>query len=70
MKISELKAGMQDVNIEGTVDSKEETRQVQTKYGPNSVASAMIKDDSGSIKLTLWGKQIDEIKPGDKIYLE
>lgn len=69
MKISELKAGMQSVDIEGKVDSKEEPREVQTKYGPNRVSSAMIKDDSGSIKLTLWGKQIDEIKEGDKISL-
>ncbi len=69
MKISELKAGMQEVDIEGTVDSKGDVRQVQTKYGPNTVSSAQIKDDSGSIKLTLWGKQINEIKEGDKISL-
>ena len=67
MKISEAKAGMADVELEGEIASIEEPRQVQTKYGPNTVASAQLKDDSGTIKVTLWGNQIPSVQVGNKV---
>jgi replication factor A1 len=38
--------------------------------GTNTVADAMISDDSGSIKLSLWGDDIDKIQAGDRISVE
>ncbi|RLG21852.1 DNA-binding protein [Candidatus Micrarchaeota archaeon] len=70
MKIAELKAGMQDVDLEATVKEKGETKQITTKYGPNRVSNAVIEDDSGSVKLTLWGKQVDQVEEGDKISIK
>ena len=61
MKISDLKSGQADVEIEAQVDSVDEPRQVNTKYGPNSVATAHLKDDSGTIDLSLWGNQISSL---------
>ena len=29
--------------------------------------NALIEDETGSMKLTLWGNQIDKVKKGDKI---
>ncbi len=67
MKISELKAGMNDVSIKGKVAEVSDTRQVQTKYGLRTVADATVEDGSGSIKLSLWGEQISSVKAGDSV---
>ena len=55
MKISELKAGATNVELEGTVTEKSEPREVITKYGKRlNVANAVISDDTGSISISLW----------------
>jgi ssDNA-binding replication factor A large subunit len=71
MKISELKGGMRNVSITGKIDSIGEPRTVNLKAGgTNTVADAVISDDSGSIKLSLWGDDIDKIQPGDRVSVE
>jgi len=68
MKISELKAGVNDVSLKAEVTEVTETRTVNTKYGTNTVASAVLDDGSGTtVKLTLWGKQISTVKQGDNL---
>jgi replication factor A1 len=68
MKISELKAGATNVELEGTVTEKSETREVITKYGKRlNVANAVISDDTGSIAISLWGENIDMVNQGDKV---
>lgn len=70
MKISDLKAKMGSVNIEAIVDDIEEPR-VMNKYGRElRLANATISDDSGSIQLTLWNDQIDQVEKGKKIKIE
>ena len=70
MKISELKNGMRRVNVEGVVVDKGKEREVVTRYGPARVVNATIKDDSGSITLTLWDDDISRINVGDKVKIE
>ncbi len=67
MNISELSAGMKDVTVTATVAEKSEPREVQTRFGRRLVADVMIKDGTGSVKLSLWEKQIDSVKEGDEI---
>lgn len=68
MKISELKAGASNVELEATVSEKQEPREVITKYGKRlNVASVTLKDDTGTIVLSLWGKDIDAVNKGDKV---
>ncbi|MDO8553593.1 MAG: OB-fold nucleic acid binding domain-containing protein [Candidatus Micrarchaeota archaeon] len=70
MKISELKAKMGGVNIEAAVDDVEEPK-TMNKYGRElRLANATISDDSGSIQLSLWNDQIDQVKKGGKIKIE
>ena len=70
MKISELKAKMGSVNMDASVDEVGEPR-TMNKYGRElRLASITISDDSGSIELTLWNDQIDQVKKGDKIKIE
>jgi len=69
MKISELKIGQGNVDVEGTIKEIGETRTFN-KFGRElSVANAILKDDSGSIKLTLWNDDVARFKDGDKIKL-
>jgi replication factor A1 len=71
MKISELKTGMRNVSIVAKVDSVGEPRTVNLKSGgTNSVADAIVSDESGSIKLSLWGDDINKIQAGDRISVE
>jgi len=71
MKISELKAGMRNVSVTAKVESVGEPRTVNLKSGgTNTVADAVISDDSGSIKLSLWGDDVNKIGPGDRVSIE
>lgn len=67
MKIKELNAGQGNVEVEGTIKEIGETRTFN-KFGKDlSVANAILQDDSGSIKLTLWNDDVNRFKDGDKI---
>lgn len=71
MNIGDLKAGTGNVNVEGEVISVEEARDVVTKFGKKlRVSDAVIKDDTGEIKLTLWGDDSGKASVGDKIKVE
>lgn len=66
--ISELKAGASSVTVEGTVAEKDAPREVVTKYGKKlNVANITLKDETGRITMSLWGKDIDTVNVGDKI---
>lgn len=70
MKIAELTPASRNVNITGTVTQKEAPRDVNTRNGPMKVANAVIEDDSGNMKLTLWGDEAEKISEGAKIKIE
>lgn len=71
MKISELKPGMRNVSVNAKVDSVGQPRTVNLKAGgTNTVADAVISDETGSIKLSLWGEDINKIAAGDRISVE
>ena len=57
--------------VEGTIESISEPRTVNLKTGGQAqVADAVLKDETGQIKLTLWDAQIKMVKPGSKIKIE
>lgn len=70
MKIAEIRDGMSNVDFEGEVSEISEPREVVTKFGNTNVATAKIKDDSGTISLSLWGKQISLLAVGDKVEIK
>lgn len=71
MKISELKVGMRNVSVTGKIESVGEPRTVNLRAGgTNTVADAIVSDESGSIKLSLWGEDINKIQAGDRISIE
>ncbi len=72
MDIKDLRNGMKRVTVEATVVEKSEVRVVQSRYKDESysVADAMIKDETGSIKLVLWNDQIVQVEVGNKLKVE
>ena len=67
MKISELKPGQGSVEVEASVEKVGEVREFN-KFGKQlRVATAVIKDDSGSMELSLWNEDIEKVKAGDQI---
>ena len=68
MTISELKAGMTDVDLEAELTKKGEEREVITKYGKHlRVSNSEVSDETGSIALSLWGDAIEAVDMGDKV---
>jgi ssDNA-binding replication factor A large subunit len=65
MKIADMRAGMSNVSLRARVIDKSEVRNVQTRYGPRSVADVVLEDDSGQIIMSLWGEAIDSVSVGD-----
>jgi len=71
MNIGELANDMRHVTVEGTVEKITEPRTVNLRTGGSAqVADAIIADNTGNIKLSLWDDQIKMIKEGDKILIE
>ena len=57
--------------VEGMIDNISEPRTVNLKTGGQAqVADAVLKDDTGQIKLTLWDAQIKMVKQGSKVRIE
>jgi len=67
MKISELTTGQGNVDVEGNLSEVGEPK-VFTKFGRElKVSNAILKDDSGSIKLTLWNEDVSKFNEGDTV---
>ena len=67
MNIKELQVKQGNVEVEGKIVEKGDVRE-WSKFGKaGKVCSAVIKDESGTIKLSLWNEQTDSVNVGDKI---
>jgi len=63
---------MRRIDVEAKVVQKSDTREVLSRYSNQAyrVADAIIKDDTGTIKLTLWNEQIDQVNINDTVKIE
>lgn len=69
MAIKDLKAREGNVDVVVEVVSKEEPREFEKFGRTGRVCTAVIKDESGEVKLTLWNDDIDKVKEGDKLHI-
>ena len=70
-QIKDLRAGMRRINIKARVLKVSQPRLITTRFGSYAnVANALITDETETIQLPLWNKQIDEISAGDLIQVE
>ena len=71
LKISDIKEGDSEINIEAEVIEKSYAREVRSRYGRVlMVADATLKDETGKIVLTLWNEQVRQVMVGDKVKIE
>lgn len=69
MKIKEIQANQGNIEITAQVAQKEAPRSFEKFGKQGKVCNVMIKDESGTIKLTLWNDDIDKVNQGDTIKL-
>jgi replication factor A1 len=70
-KIGGLRAGMRHLNIKAQVLEASQPRNVATRYGfYTNVANALIADETGTIKISLWGSQINDVSVHDVIQIK
>lgn len=70
LKISQIRPGMRGICITGIIESIDDVKVVETRFGPARVAQAVLRDESGSIILNLWRGQIDAVREGDTVRVE
>ncbi len=70
--IKELQDGMKRVSVEAQVVEKGDVREVKSRFKDETyrIVDAVLADESGSVKLTLWNEQIDMVNVGDKIKID
>ncbi len=73
-KVADLRAGMRGVNVAARVGLIGGAREFRRRDGTSGkVASVLLEDDSGSVRLNLWGEDVDllnEMKVGDVVAVE
>lgn len=71
-KMEDLHLGQQRVVVEGRVEKISDTRVVKSRRTQEElrVADAVLSDDTGSIKLTLWNDQIRQVEANSNIRIE
>ena len=66
--LEEAKNMMNKINIQAKVIDKGEPRTVNKKDGGTiDVCDAKLEDESGTMKLTLWGDDIPKVNVGDTV---
>ncbi len=66
-KVINLKPGMENVNLRVRVLRAGETKVIQTRKGVRTISEAIVGDESGRVKLTLWGRHAGTIEEGTAI---
>jgi len=70
VKIWQIRAGVRNMKITGRLKEISEPREISTKFGLANLATAVLEDETGSVRLNLWRDQIDVAKTGDTVVLE
>jgi len=67
-KIGDLKVGMKKVSLKAEVLEIPKSKIVYTRYGTTAcVSNALIRDETGSMKMSLWNQQVNTVHKGDLI---
>jgi replication factor A1 len=68
MEIKDLRDGMRTVEVEGEIIDVSAPREVSLRTGGQAkVADAILKDTTGTIKLSLWDDQINQVSKGARV---
>ncbi len=70
MEIKDVQANTGKIDVVAHVVSKDDERTFNKNGNEGRVCSAILKDASGEIKITLWNDDIDAVKVGDKVHIQ
>lgn len=70
VKIGKIRPGMRNMKVTGRLKEVGKPREIGTRFGPVTLATAILEDETGSVRLNLWREQIEVVKAGDTIVLE
>ncbi len=70
--IRDLQNGMKRVSVEAKVVEKGDPREVRSRFKDETyrIVDAVVADETGSIKLTLWNEQINQVNVGDNVKID
>ncbi len=69
MAVKDLQVRQGDVDIVLDIVDMGEVREFEKFGKQGKVTTAIAKDETGDIKLSLWNEQIDQVKAGDKVHI-
>ena len=69
MTVKDLKIRQGNVDIVVDIVDIGEVREFEKFGRAGRVATAIAKDETGDIKLSLWNENIDKVKSGDKVHV-
>lgn len=69
MQIKDLQARQGDVEITAQIIEKAEPRTFNKDGRSGQVCNAKIKDESGTVTMTLWNEDVNKVSVGDTIKL-
>jgi len=70
-KIKDLKAGMKQVNLKAKVLEIPKPKMVYTRWGTEAyISNALITDETGTMRMSLWNQQIDMVSEGDVVKIK
>lgn len=67
MKVAELQPRQGKVDVEVSISDLQEARTISKPGFSGKVQNATVRDDSGSIKITLWNDDAEKYAVGDRI---
>jgi replication factor A1 len=70
--IEDLKDDMQHLIVEGVIESKPEPREIHSKKNGKAhrVCDALLKDETGLVKLVLWNHYIRQVELEETVRIE
>lgn len=69
MQIKDLKPKMGSVDVVVDIVDVGVPREFQKFGKPGRVATAIAKDETGDVKLSLWNEDIERVKAGDRVHI-
>jgi len=66
--ISDLKVGMKKVRLKAEILKIPKSKVIYTRYGTSAcVSNTLIRDETGSMRMSLWNQQISMVHKGDTV---
>ncbi len=70
VKVMDLKPEMNNLDVVVRVLEAGEPKVINTRSGQRTISEATVGDETGRVKLTLWGKAAGELKEGSAVEIK